>query len=135
MLDHVAIAVADFDDRLAFLTGELGLCLRRMGRLNADPGRRIAMLADNRGVKIELVEAGAAGPDALLHLAFDTGTADGVDAAFAALVGAGCDGTAEPARFEPARSRTATVRRAGGGVYQLVAYDAGSTDAAEVPGA
>jgi hypothetical protein len=92
------------------------------------------MLADDRGVKLELVEAATAGPDALLHVAFDVGTPDGVDAAFAALVGDGCEGATAPGRFEAARSHTATVTRPGGGVYQLVAYDPDSTDAAMVPG-
>jgi len=132
MIEHVAIAVADFDARLGFLTEQLGLGLRRIGRLTADPTRRIAMLADPRGVKVELVEAADDGPDALLHLAFDTAEAGAVDATFAALVAGGCDPAAPPSRFEPARSRTATVSRPGGGVFQLVAYDADSTDAANV---
>lgn len=130
-IDHVAVEVGDFDARLELLTGALGLVLRRDGRLTADPTRRIAMLADPRGVKVELVEGPPGSPDRLLHLAFGAEQPSGVDRAFDALLAAGCAATTEPIRFEPARSRTATVTGPHGGCYQVVAYDADAPDRAQ----
>lgn len=127
-IDHVAIEVGDFDERLRFLTGDLGLGQIRLGRLAADPTRRVAMITDARGVKIELVEGDASADDRLLHLAFDVETADVVDDVFDRLVGAGCDPVTEPRRFDPARSRTATVAHPTSARYQLVAYDLDSPD-------
>lgn len=127
-IDHVAIEVGDFDARLGLLTGALGLELRRVGRLASDPTRRIAMLADPRGVKVELVEGTAGLPDRLLHLAFDTDAPTAVDTTFMALLAAGCAAATDPMQFEPARSRTATVTGPTGGVFQLVAYAADSPD-------
>ena len=66
-LDHIAVEVGDFDDRIAMLQ-RLGMVVRRVGSLSADPGRRIAMLSDQRGFKLELIESGA---DGLAHLAFE----------------------------------------------------------------
>jgi len=128
-IDHVAIEVADFEAQIEFLTVQLGLTLRRTGSLVADPTRRVAMLADDVGTKIELVEGQPSTDDRLLHLAFDVSLPAAVDTTFAALVAAGCTPTTDPRRFEPARSRTAMVARPGG-VVQLVAYDADSPDAA-----
>lgn len=125
----MAIEVGDFDARLDFFTEHLGLELRRVGRLVADTDRRIAMLADDQGTKIELVEGGSSPDDRLLHLAFDVAAPDAVDTTFAALVDVGCVPMTTPRRFEPSRSRTAMVGRPGG-VVQLVAYDHDSPDAA-----
>lgn len=133
LLDHVAIEIGDFDARIELLTGVAGMELRRIGRFTADPNRRIAMLADARGTKLELVEGTPGAPDRLLHVAFGTAAPDDVDAVFADLLGAGCDAQQPPARFEPARSRSATVTHASGAVYQVVSYDADSTDAADRP--
>jgi catechol 2,3-dioxygenase-like lactoylglutathione lyase family enzyme len=136
--DHVAIEVTDFDRRIELMVDELGLTLRRTGRLVADPDRRIAMLADERGVKIELVEAAAdrpAGSDRLLHLAFDAHDPPAVDRTYADLLAAGSTPTTAPRRFEPARSYTASVDGPGGGSLQFVAYDADSPDAASPPAA
>ena len=124
--DHVAIEVAAFDERVEWMTTHLGFELRRVGHLRSDPDRRIAMLADRRGVKLELVE-GPAGTvaDRLLHVAL---AVDDVDATVAALTDAGADEVRAPHRFEPARSRTAEVQPPDGFPIQLVRYDDDSPD-------
>lgn len=130
-IDHVALEVGDFDERVAWMTEHLGLELRRIGRLTSDHGRRIAMLADARGVKLELIEAPASGTatgtaDAVTHVAF---AVEDVAATEASLVDAGAEVVRPTARFEPAHSWTATVRPPLGVDVQLVRYDPGSPDA------
>ena len=127
-IDHVAIEVGDFDRRIRLLTEQLGFTLLRVGRLSADPDRRIAMVSDARGVKVELVEGIAGAGDRLSHLAMDVGTPEQVDDLYAQLMSAGGDGASAPRRLEPARSRTATVRVGEGADLQFVAYDPDSPD-------
>jgi hypothetical protein len=55
-IDHMAITVADFDATVATLTGALGLRCARIGRLGGDSARRIAMIADGTGFKLEIID-------------------------------------------------------------------------------
>lgn len=127
-IDHVAVEVGDFDDRLRVLTDRLGFTLCRIGRLSADPDRRIAMVSDPRGVKVELVEGVAGAPDRLAHLALDVGHPDRVDEFYDRMLAAGAAETTSPRRLEPAKSRTATARIGAGADLQFVAYDDDSPD-------
>lgn len=129
-IDHVAVEVGDFDDRLRVLTDRLGFTLCRIGRLSADPDRRIAMVADPRGVKLELVEGVAGTSDRLAHLALDVEHPDRVDEFFGRMLAAGAVATTPPRRLEPAKSRTATARIGTGADLQFVAYDVDSPDRA-----
>jgi methylmalonyl-CoA/ethylmalonyl-CoA epimerase len=125
-VDHVAVEVGDLDARLAFLTGHLGMRVQREGRLTSDPSRRIAMVGDGHGFKLELVEAAdRAAPDRLVHVAWRV---DDVDRAHGELRAAGCAPITEPRRLDAAGSRTATVQPTTGVPIQLVAYDDDSPD-------
>ena len=66
--DHVAIEVNDFDDRVQALVNDIGMTLVRRG-IRYRTGQRIAMLGDETGVKIELIESDADQP-AFAHVAF-----------------------------------------------------------------
>ncbi|MET0910520.1 MAG: VOC family protein [Ilumatobacteraceae bacterium] len=128
VVDHVAVEVSDFDARVEFLTATMGMTLQRMGELVSDPSRRVAMIGDGTGFKLELVEARAetgGGADRLSHVAFRV---DDVDAEVEALVADGCVVERSARRFEPARSRTATLTGRGDLQVQLVAYDPDSPD-------
>jgi catechol 2,3-dioxygenase-like lactoylglutathione lyase family enzyme len=122
-VDHVAIEVADFDARIAMLE-RLGMRVQRIGRKSDDPSRRIAMIGDGSGFKLELIEADA---DAHSHIAF---YADDLERTFAELtaVDGGFAPMREPARLAPAKGDTAVVVEPGGLRIQLIRYDPDSTD-------
>ena len=119
-LDHIALQVSDFDERVALLE-HLGMSVRRIGALSSDPTRRIAMLADDRGFKLELVEAGQ---DGLAHLAFEV---DDVEAATADAPPR-LQVTRPPYRLGAARADSAMLADDGGLTVQFVRYDADSPD-------
>ena len=119
-LDHIAVEVGDFDDRIAMLQ-RLGMVVRRVGSLSADPAPRIAMLSDERGFKLELIESGA---DGLAHLAFEV---DDVDAA-AAAPPPPLQVTRPPYRLGAAKADSAMLSDDGGLIVQFVRYDADSPD-------
>jgi catechol 2,3-dioxygenase-like lactoylglutathione lyase family enzyme len=83
-IDHVAISVGDFDDRLALLTGSLGMTLKRIGTYGKGASRRVAMVGDAAGFKLEIIEGD--GPDTFEHVAWRV---DDVQASFEAMVGDG----------------------------------------------
>jgi hypothetical protein len=100
--------------------------LQRIGRLVRDPARRIAMVGDGHGFKLELVEgADPDGSDRLLHVAWHV---DDVDESHDRLIEAGCTSEREPFRLDAARGRTAIVQPPAGVPVQLVHYDADSPD-------
>jgi len=118
--DHVAIEVPDLDAFVEAMTaGGLMRLLRRGTRTGS--GQRLAMLVDDHGQKVELIEGDAV---RFLHLAFEV--AD-VDDTHSTLLGAGGGAVRAPHRIEPARARSAVVRIAGVEV-QLVRYDDDSPD-------
>ena len=122
-LDHVALAVADLDERIAFFTQHMGMTLRRMGK-EISTGSRIAMLGDPAsGFKLELIES--ADRSGLQHIARRV---DDVPAAFAAMVDAGMKPLREPRRIEPAKADSALVEDPSGLMVQLVRYDPDSPD-------
>lgn len=123
-VDHVALEVADLDARLALLTGPLGMTVQRRGTLRSDPSRRVVMLGDGTGFKLELVDS-ADGHDRLGHVAWHV---DDVVGAHDDLLAAGCAPVRPPAEFAPARSTTATVTDPGGLAVQLVRYEPDSPD-------
>jgi catechol 2,3-dioxygenase-like lactoylglutathione lyase family enzyme len=122
-LDHVALGVADLDERLRFLAETLGFTLRRLGT-NVRTGGRIAMLGHpDTSVKIELIES----PDqhGFLHLAVHV---DDVPAEFERLTAAGLTPVRAPFRLEAAKADSALVRDPAGWMIQLVHYDPDSPD-------
>lgn len=122
-VDHVAIGVADFDERLDTLSSTIGLPVRRRGTYFLN-GRRLAMLGGpSGGFKIELCES----PEqtGFLHIAFRV---DDVRAEFDRLVAAGMTPIGEPRRIEPARAESAMVEDSDGWRIQVIRYDADSPD-------
>src|SRR5207248_3722898 len=103
-LDHVALGVHDMDERIAFLTGTLGMTLKRMGT-HFKSGGRIAMIADANGFKLELIELPNDAPG-LQHVAYRV---EDVDAAYGRLIEAGCSGIRGPHELGAAKAVTALV--------------------------
>ena len=117
-LDHVALGVADLDERLRFLGETLGFTLRRLGT-NVRTGGRIAMLGHpDTAVKIELIESPE--EQGFLHLAVHV---DDVRAEFDRLTAAGLTPVRAPFRLEAAKADSAVIRDGAGWTIQLVHYD------------
>ena len=124
--DHVAIEVNDFDGRVDSLVHNLGMTLVRHG-IRYSTGQRIAMLGDETGVKIELIESDADEP-AFAHVAFRADEAAAVDDAEAGLVEAGWS-TVNPVHdLAAARARTTLLADRGGLHVQVIAYEPDSPD-------
>lgn len=136
-IDHVALEITDYDQQLEVLTAHLGLRLVREGT-RYSTGQRIAMLADDHGVKLELIEAagrndGGDGGDGgsnggssevFQHLAVRS---DDVDADHSRLLAAGAAEKRPPHRLDAARADTSLLRF-GSLAVQVVHYDPDSPD-------
>ena len=124
--DHVAIEVNDFDARVEALVGDIGMTLVRAG-VRFSTGQRIAMLGDETGIKIELIESDTSEPT-FAHVAFRTDHADQVDRAEAELVDAGW-ATVNPVHdLAAAKARTTLLADSGGLHVQVIAYEPDSPD-------
>ena len=123
-IDHVALGVEDLDERIAFMTGVLGMTLKRRGTHIATGGR-IAFLADPiTGFKFELVET----PDrqlGFMHVAY---RAEDVAAEHDRLVEQGLQSLRTPFRVEPAKAVSALLKDPSGLEVQVIAYDPDSPD-------
>jgi catechol 2,3-dioxygenase-like lactoylglutathione lyase family enzyme len=129
--DHVAIEVADFEARVRSLVDDIGLTLVREG-VRHRTGQRIAMLGDETGVKIELIEADSGEPT-FAHLAFRAAEADEVDEAGTGLEKAGWS-TVTPAHdLTAARARSTLLVDPGGLHLQVIAYEPDSPDLGRQP--
>lgn len=122
-IDHVALSVGDFDARLALLTTGLSMTLKRIGTYGKDASRRIAMLADGAGFKLELIESD--GPEVFEHVAWRV--AD-VPAAVDELTAQGFTVDRPPRRIEAARADSALLYDPNGLAVQVIRYDADSPD-------
>ena len=122
-LDHVALGVHDLDERIAFLTGTLGMTLKRLGK-HMKTGARIAMIGDSAGFKLELIEVPADEP-VFQHLAYRV---EDVDAAYASLVAKGCTGLRGPNPIPPAKAMSALVEDPSGIQVQVIKYEPDSPD-------
>jgi catechol 2,3-dioxygenase-like lactoylglutathione lyase family enzyme len=122
-LDHVALGVHDLDERIAFLTGTLGMSLKRVGK-HVKTGGRIAMIADSNGFKLELIELPNDVPG-FQHLAYRV---DDVEAAHARLVEQGCTTIRGPHEIGAARAVTALVEDPSGLQIQVIKYAPDSPD-------
>ena len=123
VLDHVGTEEADVDARVGFLVDVLGFRVLRWGT-HVVTGRRIVMLTDPAGTKLELMEV-AVRTGALDHVGYRV--AD-VDVAHAALLAAGCTEVRPPFEIPAARARSSLVREAAGHQLQLISYAPGSPD-------
>jgi methylmalonyl-CoA/ethylmalonyl-CoA epimerase len=122
-LDHVALGVHDLDERIAFLTGTLGMKLGRIGK-HVKTGGRIAMIADANGFKLELIELPDDEPG-FQHLAYRV---EDVDAAHASLVERGCTTIRGPHEIGAAKAMTALVEDPSGLQIQVIKYAPDSPD-------
>lgn len=124
-IDHIALAVEDLDERIAFFTTHLGFHVRRRGT-EMSTGNRIAMIGQaDTGFKIELIEDADPARRGLQHIARHV---DDVQVAFDAMVAGGCKPLRAPRRVEPAKMLSALLEDATGMHVQLVHYDADSPD-------
>jgi catechol 2,3-dioxygenase-like lactoylglutathione lyase family enzyme len=122
-LDHIALGVADLDERLRFLADTLGFTLRRVGT-NVRTGGRIAMLGHpDTQAKIELIESPE--QQGFLHLAVHV---DDVRAEFDRLTAAGLTPVRAPFRLDAAKADSALLQDPAGWMIQLVHYDPDSPD-------
>ena len=124
--DHVALEVSDFDTRVEAFVNDFGMTLIRHG-VRYSTGQRIAMLGDETGVKIELIESDTDQPT-FAHVAFRAAAADAVDTAEAELVGAGWTAVNPVHDLEAAKARTTLVVDSGGLHAQVIAYEPDSPD-------
>ena len=122
-LDHVALGVHDLDERIAFLTGTLGMTLKRIGQ-HVKTGGRIAMIADSNGFKLELIELPNHEPG-FQHLAYRV---EDVEAAHASLVAQGCASIRGPHEIGAAKAVTALVEDPSGTQIQVIKYAPDSPD-------
>src|SRR5262249_37136494 len=122
-LDHIALAVADLDERIAFFTQHMGMTLRRMGK-EISTGNRIAMLADpNSGFKLELIES--ADRSGLQHIARRV---EDVQGTYDQMVAAGLKPLREPHRIGAAEAEGALVGDPSGLKGQIIRYAPDSPD-------
>ena len=122
-MDHVALGVHDLDERIAFLTGTLGMTLKRIGK-HVKTGGRIAMIADRNGFKLELIELPNDQPG-FQHLAYRV---EDVEAAHASLVEQGCTTIRGPHEIGAAKAVTALVEDPSGTQIQVIKYAPDSPD-------
>ncbi len=122
-VDHVAIGVADLDERIQFFTEQMGMHLKRRGTHNA-MGGRIAFLADAAGFKLELIET----PDrqtGLMHIAFRV---DDIPAEHERLCQEGLTPLRGPLHLKAAKADTALLKDAAGMEMQIIRYEPDSPD-------
>ena len=123
-IDHFALVVPDFDERIEFFTARMGMVVRRHGKHFASGGR-IVMLADPKsGFKIELVERPGKDME-LSHVAFRV--AD-VGAAHEQLLAEGLQSIRGPHHLDAAKADTALLKDASGMEVQIVRYEPDSPD-------
>ena len=127
--DHVAMVVADFDGTVTMFTASLGLECIRIGRLNRDPTRRIAMIGDGTGFKLELIEAPASGgPTTGAELDHVAVRVSDVAESYDALTAAGFESKRRPMRVDAAEAQTAVLLGPNGLTVQIIRYDPSSRD-------
>ncbi len=123
IIDHVALEVADLDERVARLEA-LGLRVLRVGARHRT-GQRIVMMGDGTGAKLELIEASTGQRPVFAHLALRS---DDPDQAHRHLVDQGWASRSEPHDLPAARARSALVGDGAGFDVQVIAYDSDSPD-------
>ena len=122
-LDHVALGVRDLEERITFLTGSLGMTVKRRGT-HFKSGRPIALLADKNGFKLELIEADVEEPT-FMHLACRV---DDVAGEYDQLLKDGCEGIRGPHELKASKSETAIVQDQSKLQVQIIKYEADSPD-------
>lgn len=126
-LDHIAIEVADLDHFIDQLEATGGMRLLRRGTAKRT-GQRLAMVGDQRGMKLELIENPATPAPRYLHVAFRS--AD-VLRALAGLVAAGFRHERGPFPLEEAKAESGLVSDGKGFEVQVLSYAPDSPDIVE----
>ena len=122
-VDHVALGVRDMEERLAFLTGVLGMTVKRRGT-HFKSGRPIVLVSDANGFKLELIEIDADEPT-FMHLAYRV---DDVAGDYERLLAQGCESIRGPHELKAARAESALVQDASKLQVQIIRYEADSPD-------
>jgi hypothetical protein len=125
-IDHIAIEVEDFVGRIAQLVSTGALRVIRYGTTGG--GKRLAMLGDGTGMKIEIVECMGAKEPRFLHFAF---LSEDIDGACRTLVEQGWTPKFGPAALPAAKAYTAMLTDGAGLDVQVIHYDPSSPDAAQ----
>lgn len=123
--DHVGTEEVEIDARVRLLVDVLGHRVLRWGT-HVVTGRRIVMLADRTGAKLELMEVERRTGE-LDHVAYRV---PDVDTAHAALLAAGCTQVQAPFDLTAARARSSLVLEPTGSRLQLITYRPDSPDLA-----
>ena len=126
-MDHVALEVADLDERIERLCRTGGMRLLRRGT-NKRSGQRLAMVGDPTGMKLELVENPEAHEPRFLHLAFRSGN---VESALESLVGQGWKHLRGPNELTEAEAQSVLLNDGDGLELQVLAYAPTSPDIIE----
>jgi catechol 2,3-dioxygenase-like lactoylglutathione lyase family enzyme len=123
MVDHIALGVADLDERITFFERHFGMVVRRRGT-QYSTGSRIAMLGQpDTGFKLELIESPT--EHGLLHVAHRV---EHLQSAYQELLVAGLRPVRGPHRLEAARADTALLEDPAGPLLQIIQYDPDSPD-------
>ncbi len=123
-IDHIALRVKNLDERVAFLTGAMGMQVKRFGT-QFSTGARLALLSDTAGFKIELIESAIDEATLLLHVAYRV---DDVDAVYTKLLANGCKSVRAPHDLSAAKARTALAQDSAGLEIQIIQYASDSPD-------
>jgi hypothetical protein len=128
--DHVAIEVGAFDETVATLVATGTLRLIRIGTMRRT-GRRIAMLGDGTGVKIEIIENDDAATPRLAHVAFRSTDVAG---SLRHLETKGWQVLFGPHALEAAHAETALLQNGQQLNLQVIRYEDSSPDIVEWAG-
>ncbi len=122
-VDHVALEVGDIDHRIETLVGTGAFKVLREGRRMADLSKRIVMLGDGTGFKLELIESDRDGAS-FEHVALRVSD---VDETHGELLEKGWVGKKGPNELAPALARTAQLCDTGFNL-QIISYASNSPD-------
>jgi hypothetical protein len=126
-LDHIALEVADLDRFIEQLEATGGMRLLRRGTAKRT-GQRLAMVGDQMGMKLELIENPQTAVPHYLHIAFRSGDVRG---ALAGLVAAGWRHERGPFPLEEAKAESGLVSDGKGFEVQVLSYAPDSPDIVE----
>ena len=127
-IDHIALRTSDFESTIELLERTCGLRLLRMGSIEAT-GKRVAMVGDGTGMKLELIEASGEEQPTFAHVALRV---DDVDAAHEVMSNDNSwRSEREPRELNAAKARTALINNDKGLKVQLISYEPSSADIEE----
>jgi hypothetical protein len=126
-MDHVAIEVANLDERIERLCRTGAMRLLRRGA-NKRTGARLAMVGDATGMKLELIENPEAREPRFLHIAFRSGD---LEESFRSLIDLGWEKMRGPIDLPEAEATSYLMQDDEGFELQVLAYEPTSPDIIE----